>query len=270
MYRHGKSTDFFCCAYIKMFLPASFAQAPPELDQEHSEAMASPAAKRARTEAPESYKKVDVTELALKVIEGKDKENPLYVVIDGNRQEVQFVLTPEGPNAILRGFDMTGDKEKRSFNSKEADAKGNYLSLYMTLDDQQAKFLDEVSEKLKANMNLESVEWLPILPKSVRYESSAVAIKVCLAGDEANLTPLKIKQADVMRAGKGWEFLKERVQDQKYRQTAFTGAEVMAVVKLRPRRYTANGVAKATVDLVATQVAIKALEHKFVDVLPDW
>ena len=81
---------------------------------------------------------------------------------------------------------------------------------------------------------------------------------------------MKIKQADVMRAGKGWDFLQERVQDQKYRSTAFTGAEVMLVVKLRPRKYVVNDVAKATVDLVATQVAIKAAERRFVDVLPDW
>ena len=254
-----------------MFLPVTLAQAFPKVDQEPSDDMASPAAKRARVDVvPESYRKLEVDELMVKVIEGKDKENPMYLTIDGNRQEVQFILTPVGPNAVLRGFDMVGEREKRSFNSKGSDAKGNYLSLYVTLDGDQAQFLEKVSEKLKAEMNLEDVEWLPIVPKGGRYETQAVGVKVCLAGEEANLTAMKIKQADVMRAGKGWDFLQERVQDQKYRSTAFTGAEVMLVVKLRPRKYVVNDVAKATVDLVATQVAIKAAERRFVDVLPDW
>jgi len=54
--------------------------------------MAAPDAKRARTEAPESYSNMDLGALTLKVIEGKD--SPFYLAVV-NHQLAEFVLTPD-------------------------------------------------------------------------------------------------------------------------------------------------------------------------------
>ena len=224
------------------------------------------AAKRARTEAAaQSFRECDVAKLTFKEIERKD-DTPMYKVVS-EHQEVQLILTPEEPNVVLRGFDMCGDKEKRPFNSDDANAKGTCLGLYVSLDEEQAKFLQEASEKIRVEMGFQDRElWTPLVPKSAKYETYAVGIKVTLHGGENNLTALKIKQSNVMTAGKGWQFLQEQAGVQKTWVNAFKGAEVKAVVKFRP--WTMG--AKAGVELVATQLALKLPERKFVDVLPDW
>ena len=233
-----------------------------------AEAMAAaPAAKRARTEAqgPESYKKLDLEALTLKTIEGKDSR--FYLAVVGH-QLAEFILTPDEPTIILRGFDMAGDKEKRSFNAQGDGAKGNNLSLYLQLDDEQAEFLKLASDKIKAQFEADgAVEWHPLIGTSDKYSSAAVGVDVCLAGQETALTHLRIKKGNEKFAGTGWNFLKEQAGD---RYMAFKGAEVMAVVKFRPWKSVKDGVTKAGVSLVATQLAIKVQERKFVDALPDW
>lgn len=244
--------------------PPVFAQAQSKVVQESPDAMA---AKRARTEAPVgSYKALDVSTLKVKIVEGKG--SPLYLALV-DQEEAQFILTPDGPNAVLRGFDVVGAKEKRSFNTGDTAAIGNYLSIYVTMDKEQAAFLQEATEKIRVEMKLEAeVEWKPLIPKNELYESSAVSIKVGLMGGDNVLTALKFKLNNVTTAGKGWDFLKDQatVAGQKHRSVAFNGAEVMVVSKLRP--WMRDG--KAGVELVATQLAIKVLERKFVDLLPDW
>ena len=254
-----------------MFSSAVFAQASLPVDQDSAEAMATSAAKRARVEGPESYKTMDLTQLKLKTIEGKD--SPFYLAVVDN-QLAEFVLTPEEPTVMLRGFDIAGDKEKRSFNAQ--DGKGNSLGIYLQLNEDQAKFLNKASNQLKAQFEAEGqVEWHPLMSKSDRCKSFAVGVDVRLDGPEASLTHLKIKKGDDKYSGAGWNFLKEMAGD---RYVAFKGAEVMVVVKFRPwksvvKEKTNAGlkeVTKAGVKLVATQLAIKVPERKFVDVLPDW
>lgn len=242
---------------------AAFAQIPSEVEVELPEDMA---AKRARTESMAvSFEAVDTATMTVKAIETKN--SPIYLVVS-EHQEVQIILTPDQPCTVLRGFDMIGEKEKTAFNSKEADAMGNRLSVYVTLEEEQAKFLDQASERIRAEMDLEEgVEWYPLIPKSTKYASPAVGIKVALGGEDRNLTALKIKQgSDTMTAGKGWSFLQEMAGTQRLRANAFTGAEVKAVVKFRPWK---NG-SKAGVELLATQLALKVVERKFVDLLSDW
>ena len=234
-----------------------------KVDQDPSDTIAS---KRARTEATGSYKALDSSTITVKTVDGK--ESALFLALV-DREEAQFILTTDGPNAILRGFDMVGAKERRPFNSVDPEAKGNYLSVYITVDTDQAAVLEGVSEKIRTEMALaKGVEWFPIVPKNDRYDSSAVNVKVCLAGDEGVLTALKVQHNDSMTAGKGWEFLKDQVEaaGQKNRACAFNGAECMVVTKVRPWK---RG-DKAGVELIATQLAVKILERKFVDLLPDW
>jgi hypothetical protein len=246
-----------------MFSPAAFAQAPLPADQELAEAMLASAAKRARTEGPQSYLKMDLEKLKLKTLDGK--ESPIYLAVV-EHQLAEFVLTPDEPTVLLRGFDMAGDKEKRSFNAQGG--KGNHLSIYIQLSKDQATFLQEASDQLKAQFEAEGkVEWSPLLSKNEKYDSSAVGVDVCLVGQEASLTQLRIKRGEEKHAGAGWDFLKEMAQD-KY--VAFKGAEAMVVTKFRPWKSVVEGVTKAGVKLVATQLAIKVAERKFVDVLPDW
>jgi len=248
-----------------MFSSAVFAQATLPVDQESAEAMAAPAAKRARTEAPESYSNMDLGALTLKVIEGKD--SPFYLAVV-NHQLAEFVLTPDEPTVILRGFDMVGDKEKRSFNT--ADGKGNSLGLYLQINEDQANFLKAASNKLKLEFEAASdgkVEWTPLIAKNDKYNSFGVGVDICLAGQETALTHLRIKQGEEKHAGTGWNFLKEKAGD---RFMAFKGAEVMAVVKFRVWKAVDGDTTKAGAKLVATQLAIKVPERKFVDVLPDW
>ena len=108
------------------------------------------------------------------------------------------------------------------------------------------------------------VEWTPMFPGE-KYSTYAVGVEVVLAGKESSLTHLRIKKGEEKHAGTGWAFLKEMAGER-----TFKGCEAMFVVKFRAWKAVVNGVTKAGLKLVATQLAIKAPERKFVDVLPDW
>ena len=244
-----------------MFSSAAFAQTNPEIVSEVSDEMA---AKRARTEpTAQSFEKIDANSLSVKVVEMKD--GPMYLTVSGH-QEVQVIMHPDEPAVVLRGFDMFGEKEHTKFNSNVPGAKGNRLSLYTTLDEAQVKFLAVASEKIRESFALEEgVEWhSPLSKKKQGYENDAVNIKVILDGKPGSLTTLKIKNGDVAAAGEGWKFLQQQVP--RNRAYAFTGAEMKAVIKLRPWKN--DG--KAGLELVATQLSLKVVERKFVDLLPDW
>ena len=160
---------------------------------------------------------------------------------------------------------MFGEKEQTKLNSNVPGAKGTRLSLYVTMDEAQVKFLEAASAKIKESMALEGMDWYSPLPKKKPgYESDAVSIKVALEGRPGTLTTLKIKNGDAAAAGEGWEFLQQHVP--RNRAYGFTGAEMKAVVKLQP--WKRDG--KAGVNLVATQLSLKVVERKFVDLLPDW
>ena len=218
------------------------------------------AAKRARTEAPESYRKLDLEALSLKKIEGRDSPMHLAVI---NHHMAEFILTPDEPAVLLRGFDMSGEKEKRSFNVDEG--KGNSLGLYAQLDEEQADFLKKASNRIKTEFEAEeAVEWTHMFPGE-KYSTYAVGVEVVLAGQESSLTHLRIKKGEEKHAGTGWAFLKEIAGER-----TFKGAEAMFVVKFRAWKAVVNGVTKAGRKLVATQLVIKVTERKFVDVLPDW
>jgi hypothetical protein len=241
-----------------MFSSSAFP-AQALFNQESSEAMAS-AAKRARTEAPESYRKLDLEALSLKKIEGRDSPMHLAVI---NHHMAEFILTPDEPAVLLRGFDMSGEKEKRSFNVDEG--KGNSLGLYAQLDEEQADFLKKASNRIKTEFEAEeAVEWTPMFPGE-KYSTYAVGVEVVLAGQESSLIHLRIKKGEEKHAGTGWAFLKEMAGER-----TFKGAEAMFVVKFRAWKAVVNGVTKAGRKLVATQLVIKVTERKFVDVLPDW
>ena len=206
---------------------------------------------------------MNVDGLSLKKIEGRD--SPYYLVV-ADQHMAEFILTPDEPTVLLRGFDMFGEKEKRSFNV-EGEGKGNSLGLYVQLDEEQADFLKKASNRLKTEFEAEGeVEWSPILGNGEKYSTYAVGVEVVLAGQEASLTHLRIKKGDVKHEGSGWEFLKEMAGP----RGTFKGAEAMFVVKFRTWKAEVNGVKKAGVKLVATQLAIKVLERKFKDSLPDW
>jgi hypothetical protein len=241
-----------------MFSSSAFP-AQALVNQESAEAMAS-AAKRARTEAPESYRKLDLEALILKKIEGRD--STMYLAVIDNHM-AEFILTPEEPAVLLRGFDMLGEKEKRSFNVD--DGKGNSLGLYVQLDEEQADFLKKASNRIKTEFEAdEAVEWTPMIPGE-KYSTYAVGVEVVLAGQESSLTHLRIKKGEEKHAGTGWAFLKEMAGER-----TFKGSEAMFVVKFRAWKAVVNGVTKAGLKLVATQLVIKVTERKFVDVLPDW
>jgi hypothetical protein len=221
---------------------------------------AAPASKRARVEGPESFRKLDVDTLSLKKIEGRD--SPYYLVVTDHHM-AEFILTPDEPAVLLRGFDMSGEKEKRSFNVDEG--KGNSLGLYVQLDEEQADFLKKASNRIKTEFEAEeAVEWTPMFPGE-KYSTYAVGVEVVLAGQESSLTHLRIKKGEEKHAGTGWVFLKEMAGER-----TFKGSEAMCVVKFRAWKAVVNGVTKAGLKLVATQLAIKVAERKFVDVLPDW
>jgi IMP cyclohydrolase len=70
------------------------------------------AAKRARTEvSAQSFDKIDVESLSVKVVEMKDGSNMYITLYD--RQEVQIIMHPVEPAIVLRGFDMRGEIERR-------------------------------------------------------------------------------------------------------------------------------------------------------------
>ena len=173
-----------------MFSSAAFAQNYPEALPESSDEMA---AKRARAETTaQSFEKIDADSLSVKVIEMKD--GPMYITVSGH-QEVQAIMHPAEPTIILRGFDMFGEKEQTKFNSNVPGLKATRLSLYVTMDEAQVKFLEAASEKIRESFaSEEGVEWHSPLPKKKPgYENDAVSIKVILEGKPGSLTTLKIK-----------------------------------------------------------------------------
>ena len=137
-----------------MFSSAAFAQTHSTATSESSEDMT---AKRARVEASaQSFEAIDVNSISVKVVDTKIDQ--LYFTIY-DQKEVEIIMHPKEPGVALRRFDMQGDKERTKFNSNDPEAKGNRLSVYVTLDEEQAKFVEAASEHLKALLAMdESVE----------------------------------------------------------------------------------------------------------------
>ena len=83
-------------------------------DLDSYEAMAAPAAKKARVEEPKSFHALEVDEMTLKVIEGKNDKFYIALLDDA---VIRFLLTPAEPTKIAWGFDMDGTTEQRAFHS---------------------------------------------------------------------------------------------------------------------------------------------------------
>jgi len=255
-----------------MTTAAASAQTAFVIDQESAEAMAAPAAKKARIEEPKPFQELDVDAMTMKVVDGKNDK--FYIALLGN-EVIRFLLTPAEPTRITWGFDVDGTTEQRSFNSK-VQAKGNEsLSIRVELGKEQAEFLEKVDEKMRGLFGTEEAfEWTPMVSKNDKYEKPTGKLQVCLSGDDSALTLLKFKPGDVVERGYGWDFLKSLADVEKNRRNAFTGAEVKAVVKLRAWKMTdKDGKVKAGVSMTATQLFIKPKAREIVeeaDILEDW
>ena len=234
-----------------------------------AEAMAAPAAKKARVEEPKPFQQLDVDAMTMKIVDGKDDK---YYVALLNNEVIEFLLTPAEPTKITWGFDMEGSVEQRSFNCAGVKGKGNEnLAIRVELGDEQAEFLQKVDEKMHGLFGEEKLEWTPMVARNELFNKGTGKLQVCLKGNEAALTLLKFKPGDVVERGHGWDFLKQFAEADKGRRNAFTGAEVKAVVKLRAWKMTdKDGKVRAGVSMAATQLFIKPKPHVIVDILEDW
>ena len=250
---------------------AASAQTAFVSDLEAAEAMAAPAAKKARIEEPKSFKELDVEAMTIKVIDGK--EDKYYVPLLGN-EVIRFLLTPDEPTKVTWGFDISGAVEQRSFNTPGVKVKSTEsLSIRVELGSEQAEFLEKMDVKFKALFGQDS-EWTPLLAKNDKYEKPTTKLNVCLSGDESALTLLKVKPGDVVERGYGWDFLKSLADADKGHRNAFTGAEVKAVAKLRAWRMTdKEGKIRAGLTMMASQLFFKPKPRVTVeeaDILEDW
>ena len=255
-----------------MTFAPTLAQTDLVRDIDSAEAMAVPAAKKARVEEPKPFQELDVDAMTLKIVEGKTDK--FYIALLEN-EVIRFLLTPDEPTKITWGFDMDGTTEQRSFNSG-VKAKGNEnLSIRVELGKEQAEFLEKVDEKMRGLFGTEDTfEWVPMVAKNDKYEKPTAKLQVCLNGDDSAMTLLKCKPGDVVEKGYGWDFLKSLADMEKNRRNAFTGAEAKAVVKLRAWKMTdKDGKAKAGVSMAATQLFIKPKARVVIeeaDILEDW
>ena len=78
------------------------------------EAMATPAAKKARVEEPKSFHTLAVDEMTLKIIRGQNDKFYIALLDDAL---IRFVLTPDEPTRITWGFDMDGTTDKRAYHT---------------------------------------------------------------------------------------------------------------------------------------------------------
>ena len=255
-----------------MTFAATLAQTRLASDIDSAEAMAAPAAKKARLEDPKSFQELNVDAMTLKIVDGKTDK--FYIALLDN-EVIRFLLTPDEPTKITWGFDTSGAVEQRSFH-KGAAAKGNEsLSIRVELDSEQAEFLEKVDEKMKGFFGAdEAFEWSPMVNKNEKYDKPTAKLNVCLSGDDSALTLLKFKPGDVVERGHGWEFLKGYADAEKNRRNAFTGAEAKMVAKLRAWKMTdKDGKVRAGVSLAATQLFIKPKPRIVIeeaDILEDW
>ena len=244
---------------------ASFPLGDPEL----FEAMAAPPAKKARIEAPKSFKDINLDALTLKEVQGKDEL--VHIPLMDN-ETIRFMLTPDEPTRIVCGFDMLGVVEQRSFNVKGLKGKGTEsLSIRVAIDDEQIEFLEKLDAKLFALYGVDKAIWSPIIARNDKYEKPTVSIKVCLKGDESALTLLKFKQGDVVERDFGWDFLKAQADIEKSKRNAFTGAEVKTILKVRGYRFVnEKGKEMAGISLVANDMFIKPKPRVIIDFIEDW
>ena len=255
-----------------MTFAATLVQTDLVRDIDSAEAMAVPAAKKARIEEPKPFQELDVDAMTLKIVEGKNDK--FYIALLEN-EVIRFLLTPDEPTRITWGFDMGGTVEARSFNSK-AKAKGNEsLSIRVELGKEQAEFLEKVDEKMRGLFGTEEAfKWTPMVSKNDKYDKPTAKLQVCLSGEDSALTLLKFKPGDVVERGHGWDFLKGFAEAEKNRRNAFTGAEAKVVVKLRAwKRTDIDGVLKAGVSMAASQIFIKPKAREIIedaDILEDW
>ena len=255
-----------------MTFAPTLAQTDLVRDIDSAEAMAVPAAKKARVEEPKPFQELDVDAMTLKIVEGKNDK--FYIALLEN-EVIRFLLTPDEPTKITWGFDMDGTTEQRSFNSGVKGKGNENLSIRVELGKEQAAFLEKVDEKIRGLFGTEDTfEWVPMVSKNNKYETPTAKLQVCLSGDESALTLLKFKPGDVVEKGYGWDFLKSLADVEKNRRNAFTGAEAKVVVKLRAWKMTdKDGKVKAGVSMAATQLFIKPKPRVIVeeaDILEDW
>lgn len=242
---------------------------------EAAEAMTTaPAAKKVRVEEPKPFRALDVDAMTVKVVDGREEQYYLPLL---DNESIRFLLTPEEPSTIIWGFDMEGVVEQRSFNSSMQPKKSGSenLSIRIDIGKEQADFLEKLDEKMQALFGADAT-WVPMVSKNDKFEKPTTKLNVCLRGDDANLTLLKVKRGDgPVEKGHGWDFLKTVAIDTRGRQNAFTGAEVKVVAKLRAWKMTgkSDNVVRAGIAMAATQLFIKPKPREVVeeaDILEDW
>ena len=143
-----------------MTFAATLAQTDLVRDIDSAEAMAVPAAKKARIEEPKPFQELDVDAMTLKIVEGKNDK--FYIALLEN-EVIRFLLTPEEPTRITWGFDVAGTTEQRSFNSGVKGKGNENLSIRVELGKEQAEFLEKVDEKMRGLFGTEEAfEWTPM------------------------------------------------------------------------------------------------------------
>lgn len=231
--------------------------------------------KRARVDVPRSYKDLDVASAGLRVLQSKSDK--MYIA-HFNNEEVRVLLNPDEPFHIVFGFDLKGQYEQRSFNCSNTKALGNEsLSIRVQPSADQNEFFSAVEKRFQECFDAEGeeeYEWVPLLMVSDKHDNTTMKITVCLAGEPAALTTIKIKGDEGVEQGKGWEFLKEQAACQKTGSYAFSGGEAKVVAKLRPWSLVGkSGRVKKGLTFAASQLFIKPMPwqpNEEADVLEEW
>jgi len=156
-----------------MTFAATLAQTDLVRDIDSAEAMAVPAAKKARVEEPKPFQELDVDAMTLKIVEGKNDK--FYIALLEN-EVIRFLLTPEEPTRITWGFDVAGTTEQRSFNSGVKGKGNENLSIRVELGKEQAEFLEKVDEKMLGLFGTGSIAAALVIGCARRHLSSEAVI----------------------------------------------------------------------------------------------
>ena len=219
----------------------------------HCDSAEEMAAKKARTEVV-NYTNMALEKINIKEI-GKSKNGSPTMLVLHDGFGVTFNLTPSGWITSKYGFEVNCQYNRPSFLCGEKPADGvtsENLAIRMHLDNDQAKFLQEIDQKAKDEYTkVHQAEWKALVAQDKLFGGEcSVKVHVCLEGKD--LTKLTVVKDGKVDRGEGWAFLKDYMAS----CNNFKNAEVKVCLRFKSI-WNVNGM--AGLKLCATRLVLRGV-----------